>query len=242
MANTPSLEEIMNQAVETDASSGMDDVVQAEAQAQPVDRLHNAKAESDRKIANMEAHMANTQSQLDALMQQLQKSAAQAKPSKDLLYDNPEEFINQTISAAEQRADARVNQRMNETARLHQVVNEIQGKYAEFSQPGSEASKRALQIANSLPKEMDQVSRAKMAMLEAAAEMELVPRSKRKATAAGDDYVAAGGVAKAAQPKSRQDAAEREFLRLLGGDKANDKEVQKEFEKAQKRGDWRNPR
>lgn len=241
MADTPSLEEVMSEAIDAgDGSSSQEETVQA------VDPIKNIKAEFARKSGNMEAQLASTQAQLDALMQQLQTQSASAKPSKpakDLLYDNPEEFIAQTVAHATAQADAAVTRRMSESARLNNAVAEVQARYAEFGQAGSEASALALQKAAKLPASIRGTAEgAKQAMLEAAMELELVPVSKKKAQAASnDDFVAGssqtGGKAPA---RSKKENLEREFARLLGAD-LNDKNVAKEFEKAQKREKWGQP-
>lgn len=229
--------------IESALSEGFEGEESSEQGVPVVDPIKNMKSEFARKSANMESQLANTQAQLDQLMQQLTANAQQPKQkiAKDLIYDNPEEFVSQVEARAVARAEQMINQKSQANMQLQNVVNDIQSKYSEFSETGSEAASLALQIASKLPQSIRGTAEgAEVAMMRAVAQLGLTPKSK-KVPSAGDDFVGtSSGSQKAPQARGRQDQLQREFARLLGAD-LNNKPTAKEFEKAQKRSKWTDP-
>lgn len=238
--NTPSLEDVMN-AVDVPEE-------QPETTAAP-DPVKNIKAEFARKQANTEAALANTQAQLNELMNMLQSqnAAKNQKSIKDQLYDAPEQFAADVEARAVQKATEIVSKQVQASQALQQTVAEVTSKYKEFSDAQSEASQLAISKLAKMPAHMkNSAEGARLAMLEAAADLALTPASKRGSKDTSGDYVSGGSSSKggsSGKTKSREETLQNQFAELLssGVSGLDQKEFSKNFEKAQKRTKWSDP-
>ncbi len=188
------MEDNSNQPEGTTGEEGSTDV-------QP-DPMQNLKAEYNRKLENMQANMQATiaeqnrqlQAILDGLVQSKQQQApsAPAKSLKDLMYDDPEAFAEHIAQRADRVADEKINRTVQANQATQNVVFEMQNKFPEFAQSGSEAAKMALEKAQAVPQHLRGTPEGiRLAMQEAALELGLVPASKRRSSN-NDDFSVSG--------------------------------------------------
>jgi hypothetical protein len=205
-----------------------------EAEDQQVDPNRNMKAEFDRKIQNV---MDTTNQRLQEIAQML-KPAQQAEPDLDYadlkskIYDDPGYVIKQIEERADRRAEAAANRIVNNAVQKstasQQAVNEVAMIYPEFTQPGSTAAQRAVEIgASQDPSLRGTAAGVKLAMMQAAAEQGLTPASARRQqprTNTDDFSVGERGGSGQRQQRRQQDPTKDidpktlEFAALLGVD------------------------
>lgn len=151
--------------------------------------VQNVHAEFSRKYGQMEqtlAQQASVLQEIAAKLAQAQPAAPQApqKALKDLVYDDPDQAAEIITQRAIAEADRRVDQRIQLNQATSFVVSDMQAKYSEFAQAGSDAAKLAVAKANALPAHLKGTPEGlKLAMMEVVADLGLVPASKRQAPA-----------------------------------------------------------
>lgn len=221
-----------------------------EAEASAEDLLKNTRAEFARKTGNLEAKLAATNEQLAAMIAQVQASLTQSKPApaasaksaRDLLYDSPDEFVQQVTEQATAKAQAEVRRSQEMQSAMQTAIMDISAKYPEFSQAGSEAAQKAVELGSKLPSHLRGTAEgAKIAMLEAAAELGLVPQSKRAKSPSSDDAAVGGGsrsTSTSTKAKSKIDDSVIIMGKLLGVDYEADKNRAKNLEKSATRQKW----
>lgn len=219
---------------------------------QPQDPILNLKAEMSRKQSNVEAKLAQTNAQLEQIMAMVQQNLVQSKPApaasgksaRDLLYDSPDEFIEQVTQQATSKAQAEVARAQQMQSEVSNAIMEISAKYPEFSQAGSEAAQKAVELGAKLPKHLRGTAEgAKIAMLEAAADLGLVPASRRqKQSSSSDDAAIGGGSSRSSSSKPSGKAKIDDSViimgKLLGVDYEADKNRAKNLEQTTKRSKW----
>lgn len=110
-----------------------------------------------------------------------------------LAYKDPKAYARKVQEQAEKRADAIVNARLNAQQHTNSVLNQLTSDYPELADSGSELTKKAVEIYNSLsPAEKQSPTAYKVAVRDAAAEVGLLPKSKRKQSNS-DDFSFGGG-------------------------------------------------
>ena len=223
------------------------------------DRLKNLQSEYSRKLANMNDQIAAQNQQLAEIANMIASSrqpapsqAPAGKALKDLVYDDPDAFVEQVVTRAARVADEAAGRRIDSVVQTNTAaqtaIAEVQSRYPEFMQPNSEVAKRAVEIAQGQAKELKGTAHgAKMAMLEAASELGLVPVSKRAPAreGEGDDFSLSGqanGSRGSGRPRSRDPKSEisdtaKHLAELLGVD-LNDPKRLEGLEKASKRKSW----
>jgi hypothetical protein len=123
------------------------------------------------------------------------------------------------------------------------VVADIQSKYSEFMQEGSEAARLAIQKAASLPPHLRGTPEgAKMVMLETVADLGLVPASK-KTQKSNDDFALSGqskptGSRKPADPAKDIDQTTLAWMELLDPSYKNDPKRVESLKKISNRKNW----
>ncbi len=161
-----------------------------------VDPVKNLKSEFSRKFDNTNSRLEQLNQQLAQMMETLQSSSKPsepAKPLKDLAFDDPEEYARIVEERATKRAEEKVTKQFQLSQATQNVVADIQNKYPEFAQQGSEASQLAIQKAAQLPPHLRGTPEgAKIALMDAVAELGLVPASRRQSKSSGDDFTLSG--------------------------------------------------
>lgn len=218
---------------------------------QPQDPILNLKAEMSRKQNNVEAKLAQTNAQLEQIMAMVQQNLVQSKPApvasgkstRDLLYDDPDAFVAQITEQATSKAQAEVARSQQMQSEVSNAIMEISAKYPEFSQAGSEAAQKAVELGAKLPKHLRGTAEgAKIAMLEAAADLGLVPASRRQKQSSSSDDAAIGGSSRSSSQKPSGKAKIDESViimgKLLGVDYEANKDRAKSLEQSTKRSRW----
>lgn len=236
----------MPEANEENQSSSTD-----QTEEQQVDPMQNIKAEFSRKTSNLETKLAETNAQLAAMIAQVQQSLVQSKPApaasgkstRDLLYDDPDAFVAQITEQATNKAQAEVARSQQMQSAVQSAIMEMSSKYPEFSQAGSEAATKAVEYGSKLPAHLRGTAEgAEIAMARAAAELGLVPQSKRTKSSPSSDDAAIGGSSRSPSQKPSGKAKIDDSViimgKLLGVDYEANKERAKNLEGASKRSKW----
>lgn len=208
---------------------------------QKEDQFGNLKAEMNRKLSNTETQMAELKKLNEDLLYQVsnmtqstkQKQAQQMQQEEqqslsDLWYDNPAK----AAEIIEKRTEERINQRLNQAQAQQQKVNKILGslvsEYPELSDQNNDLTKKTVEIYESLPDDEKQSPLAyKVAARDAAAELGVLPRSKRKDAASSNaDNFSFGG--SGSSPVKRRDSddipdATKAFAKAMGLDVSDEK-------------------
>lgn len=221
-----------------------------EAESQ-VDPIKNLKSEMDRKLGNIEQMLAGQNQQLQAQMeaalaaistrQQAAQSAGPKKKLADLALESPDEFESEIDRRVDERASSIVSRATQSTNSTNAVLGQMTRDYPELNDSNSEMTKKAVEIYNSVvPKHLHGTPEGtRMAIREAAADLGVVPVSKRKKVEAdADEYVAPGNTgesrrASSGKKKDELSADQLAAAQLLFGSKldVNDPKVRAELTK-----------
>jgi hypothetical protein len=204
---------------------------------------------TQRKFGNQAQVIAQQNAQLLELMAaQQQRQAPPAAPQrsmKDMVYDDTDAFVDTVVARAEQAADRRVEQKVQLSTATQSVVGELSAKYPEFSDARSEAAALAVQKAGRLPAHLKGTPEgAKMVMLEAASELNLIPAPARRPAQQQetDDFALSGSTKGSARtrgndPKKDIDPLTLAFAQELGIDLTDPKRVEG-LKQASQRKNW----
>ncbi len=201
-----------------------DDVKDGEGN-QPADEIKNIKAEMNRKLSNTDSTLAALKASNEALLAQIQqlvpKPAAQPEQKlSDLMYSDPEAYAQKVLAEAERRADVRMSERMTAQSEQQNVIGELVNQFPELSDGEHELTKAAVAKFNAMPEKMRSNPVAyKTAVMEAALEQGVKPKSKRERVE-GDDYVGRGSSGSASRSKKPTEIDPRTaaFAELVGLD------------------------
>jgi hypothetical protein len=208
---------------------------------QTQDPTGNIKAEFQRKFENTNAELNQIKQMLVGLTA---KPAPKEEPEEDLDVFEPEKvkkYVEKKVSSA-------INSVKSEQAEANRRAQERQGviyslgqEYPEILQPTSEMAQEALRIINSLPAhEQESATAVKAAILEAAMNKGITPKSKRQKGSDDKDTFQLGGGKKPSGGKPAEDDIDPDTLawsQLLGRD-ITKKEVKESLKKHSKRN-WR---
>lgn len=220
----------------------------ADQQQQQPDPIRNLKGEFNRKLSTMEQQLAQTNAALEqaiaALREKSQPSGPQ-KSAKDLLYEDPDRFVQEVEERAISKAQEKVTKEVQAQQQAQSVIFEMQSKFPEFAQPSSEAAQLAVEKAKSLPAYLRGTPEgARLVMMEAATELGLVPANKRqKQQTQSDDYVTgsrnvqSSPQRQASQKKPKVSEKTMVVAQLLGIDTSDPKRLEG-LEKAANREKW----
>jgi hypothetical protein len=198
-------------------------------EGQAEDRLKNLQAEFSRKLSNIEEQNKRANEALLAQIASLApKAAPESKPALDKVwYDNPAEAAR--IIKEETRAEIRreLDSEREVQSEFAQTTNKLYSDFPELSDESSDLAKLAAEKFAALPqKQKSSAVAMKAAVVEAAAELGVRPKSKRKS---GDDSFSMGtsrGNTAAPPKKDDLDPQTERLARMLGVN-VDDKEVRK---------------
>lgn len=206
------------------------------------DRFRNLQAEMNRKLENQNAQLLAILESVQKSSQVVQAPVAPQKAMKDLMFDDPEAYTQHIIAQAASIADQKINEKVRVSSASQSVVNEISGKYAEFSNPNSEAAQEALAEYAKLPQYLQNTPEGtRLALMNVVANRGLSPTAKRQASKT-DDFALGGGAPPAARrsqasPKSEIDPQTLAFAELIGID-VNDPKRLEGLKKSAGRKNW----
>lgn len=207
------------------------------------DSNKNVKAEFNRKLSalneNLTAQNANLAAQLQTIMQTIEsrqtagKSTAGAeKKLSELMYDNPDEFVNQIKSSVRNEVMGETNR----TQSFNQAAALLDSEYPEFRDRSSEQRKRVETYYSQLPQHLIGTKEGlEVAAYRAAADFGLTPQSKR--AKGNEDFSVSGSsgsasnARKAAKANKDMAADQMAFAELINAP-INDPRFKAEFEKA----------
>jgi hypothetical protein len=228
--------------------------------AAPPDEIKNIKSEFARKTDNLQKMLEEQNKRSEAMLQamiqmQQQKAAAQQDiASSEDEYDvgvdpidDPKKFAAKVAAKAAEKATRQVNE---QNAANHRVQQEQQAAllslvsdYPELNDVASDLYKQALQLTNAMPDSYRNSSIGlKAAVREAAANLGVLPVSKRTKTGDTDDFSVDSPKT---ERKQRRNESEPEidpnalaFAELLG-QPVNDPKYLERLKQASKRKDWK---
>lgn len=198
--------------------------VKKEGETAP-DEIKNLKAEFSRKMQNIEQTNNALKSSQEALLAEIQKLTKPAPKQEeqgslsDLMYRDPEAYARRVAEESDRRAEARINQALQNQSRQQQMIGSLVDQFPELNSGEHDMTKRAVEIFNNMA-EADKTSPTayKTAVLEAAAEFGIKPRSKRPKE---EEYVggaSGSGTRQSSRRKNELDPRTEEFAKLVGLD------------------------
>lgn len=221
------------------------------ASSQP-DPITNLKSEMSRKTEKLAQENARLAQQLDAVLGKLNNLSAPAASGnldedaalEELAFKDPKEYARrvreQATRQATQMVDQRIQQQNNQQATLSALVND----YPELQDAGSDLTKRAVEIFKGLSQsEQSSPLAYKAAVREAAAELGVLPKTKRK-TSSSDDFSFSGSNSGSGSQSSRGSGSNDKldertvaFAKLIGL-KTDDPKVVERIKQRSKRKSW----
>jgi hypothetical protein len=164
-----------------------DPIKPTEESGQP-DPITNLKAEMSRKIGNLEEQNQKLTQTLQSLvgeMQQARKPAPkpepQGKSASELLYDDPEGFVENVVTKAVTKSSEVISKRNQEETKKQAVLTSLYNDYPEIGDSNNALTKKALENYSQLSEEERSSPMAyKVAVRDAAAELGIMPKSKRQ--------------------------------------------------------------
>lgn len=218
------------------------------------DPLVNLKSEFARKLANLEESARRDKESVEAKLEQILTTVVSSKPTapvqspniKELLYEDPD----RAIAMVEERVAARADAKIAQQQEIQSTVYNIQTQYPEFMSADSEAIRLATKKAERLPNALKGTAQGmKLVMLEAAAELGLVPVSKRAVapTKSNEDFAISGsssptgnsGGSRKPSSKDKDVSPDTlEIARLLDPDFDKNPKRQESLKKVNQRQKW----
>ncbi len=218
----------------------------AESAAETPNEIETLKNEMNQKFSKME----DINAQLQALNASLQSQVAPkqtTKNLKDLVYDNPDEFVSEIKQQIRREVQADVDQRISTTSAAQAKVSEISAQYPDFANSNSAAYKLAQQLYADVPASLKGTPEgAEMAMLRAASKLGLSSNQTRRTKASTEDFTISGqnSGSRKAQARTEEDTVSPEtkfwaakFAEVTGRD-PNDQKLLDGVKQASKRKSW----
>lgn len=211
------------------------------------DANKNMQAEFYRKtekLASEQAAISQKLEQIAGMLTQKQQPAAQIESEDDLealAYKDPKQYARKVKEAAAMEASRVVDYRMQQQNQSNAVLSQLGAEYPELSDANSDLTKKAVEYYKALSKEDQQTPSAyKVAVRDAAADLGLLPKNKRKQS--GDDsFSFSGGESGASKGNAKRDAdvdvRTLAFAEAIGMD-VRDKKVVERIKQRAQRKNW----
>ena len=206
----------------------MSDETKNEGAEGGADALTNVKAEMNRKLGNIEAQI---KSQNEAMLAQINALLAKTappkeestvskakKPLKDLINDDPEEYARHVQEEARASAERLIEERTKKANEQQAVLSQLTSEYPELNDMNSELTKLAVEKYKGLG--LDSPVGYRAAVAEAAAELGVRPKSKRKAESNDEAFSLGSGSGGRGTGEARvspqQEAVMRDLAKKFG--------------------------
>jgi hypothetical protein len=196
----------------------------------------NVKAEFDRKIQNLE----QTNKQILAALQALSTPPKQTKKEepkkeekalKDLWYEDEEAAARLIEDRAYRRFEKKLDTIQETQTKTTTVMKDLYKSYPELSDSDHPLTTKAIEIFEKFtPEEKNNPIAYKLAVKEAAEELDFKPKSKRKPTDDDDSFTTSGGGQGQRQQSSKSkklDAKTLDFAEKMGLDVKDEKVVER---------------
>lgn len=222
-----------------------DNTQTAEAAAADQDPIKQIKSEFGRKFDNLNAELKAQNEMVQAALANLvannqpPQQSAPRKPVSQLIFEDTDAAVAQITK----QVTDQVTGSLSRTQGVANVISEFTSKYPEFAKDDSEATKLTLKKSKSLPHSLQGTPEgARMAMLEAVAELGLVAASKRSTRVdQNDDFSLSGSNSAPRAPKTKEPELDPKSLalgELLGVDYKKDPKRMENLKKAAARTNW----
>lgn len=193
-----------------------DDVKDTKEQAQP-DPINNLKSEFNRKLTNLEESNQKLAETLQALIQRVTPEAApkqsQSKPLSEMVYDDPEGFVNTVVTKAVEGSRKVMDTERQADQKRQAVFMQLFNDYPELVDSSNELTKKTLEIYSAMSaEEKASPLGMKMAARDAATEMGVVPKSKRRNQDSDDFSFGGSSGGTGGERKSKGDKQEDEAI------------------------------
>lgn len=211
------------------------------AEAPKDDLVKNLKSEMERKFSNIEksnqALMAQLQS-ISTLNQKPKDEVPKAK-LKDVWYEDPDKAADAVVNEATSRMRQELNIERQEQQKKQTVIQSLYKEYPELQDFDNPLTIKAVENFDKLPDDEKMHPMAyRLAVKEAAEDLDIKPKAKRKVKEDRDDFSLSGSDREGRQGtrrSSRLDEKTEEFGKLVGLDMDDEKVVERVKGYAQKR-------
>lgn len=203
------------------------------------DNMDNFKAEMNRKMGNTETQLDQLKKMNEQLVQELQinnqaqqqrASAQYQEPTKslnDLWYEDPQKAVEMIQIQTEQRVMERVEASQARQNKQNVVIGNLMSEYPELSDANHELTKKVSELYELLPAEEKNSPLAyKIAARDAAAELGILPKSKRKEDTTTDSFTVSSSSGSTRPAKSASDEVDQRttgFAEHMGLDTSDPK-------------------
>lgn len=231
-------------------SNGTSDEV-SNQQPDTADLLRNLKSEISRKLQNSDSKLEALAAQNEILTQALQNLSRPSRQElsnddlEELASSNPRAYQQMIKKQIKDEVSMEMNTSMQQEQQRQQVLNQLVSDYPELTKSDSELTSRAVSIYNSLSKSEQASSMSyKIAVRDAAAELGLLPNSKRKSNSSTEEWTSSGSSRSSQGTSSGNQRKKSElsdhtlaFAQMVGLD-VSKPEVLKSLEKRAQRKKW----
>lgn len=210
------------------------------------DEIKNLKAEMDRKIGNIEKTNQALLTQLQVIANNPKKETPpppEKKSIRDTWYEDPDAAANMIVKKAKNDALTEIRSENAAQAKKSGVIQKLYQEYPELQDFDNPLTVKAVEIFEKLPEEEKAHPMAyRLAVKEAAEDLDIKPKAKRKAKEEADDsFALTGGTGNASKTRSRRsgelDQRTVDFAKLVGLDPSNEK-TQANLKKHAERKNW----
>lgn len=227
---------------------------ETQSNTQSKDEISNLKAEINRKLGNQEESLAKMAEQNKALTEQLQQSIttqqqAQVTRKKavedsvnigDLLYEDANKAIGIIEKRVEEKALQVIRDKEAALAKQNQVISAIMQEYPEASDANHALTKRASEIYSKMePSDRALPMSYRVAVMEAAAEQGIKPKSKRE-PGSEEAFTMSGSSSGSLDNKKQTQKSHDSMLKfaeIMGIDVSDEKQVERL--KGRQRENWK---
>lgn len=213
-----------------------------------VDPIKNMHAEFSRKTEKLAQDNARLSQQLEQLLSVMQPKQTSSTPEdvdlEELIYKDPKTYAAKVKEQATKEATRVVSQQLAQQQQSNAILGQLVSDYPELNDGNSELTQRAIQLYKGLSEaERANPMSYKVAVRDAAAELGVLPKSKRKSSS--DDDFSFGGSSSSSGSSAPKQSSKKEdvdnrtlaFAQLIGLN-TNDKKVVERLKQRSQRKNW----
>jgi len=207
---------------------------------EPVQDITNFKAEMGRKFDNTNTELATLKQQnqqvlaaLDAIAQSsVKKPAGAEEDDEDLMYSNPAEYRRKMKDEIKTEVNQDVDAKTAANQTYQNTVYELVTQFPELNVAESDMYKATMKILDTYPKtQRNESATMRAASYQAAANLELAPKPKRKSSSDDDSFSLSAGFSGSKKGKSPVVNSDMLTIASLFGLNLEDKKVMESLEK-----------
>lgn len=207
--------------------------------------IDSVAAEMNRKTDKLSQENAKLSQQLEQLMSLIQPKQQAAPVDSDdleeLVYKDPKAYAQKVKEQARVEAQRAVSETLSAQQQQNNVLAQLTNDYPELSDQNSELTQKAVEYYKQLPAhERNSPLAYKAVVRDAAAELGILPKQKRKSS--DDSFSMSGSGSNSSSRPLRSESKEIDekteaFARLLGIDTSK-KEVKERLKQRSQRKNW----